>query len=99
VPLSEEILEKLNTIRMRRKRVWYVAALVLPVPMVAYLIGGENMMNFAGYSMMFAWLAANGYASTSRCPRCGEVFSRGPGLINPWRTNCGTCGLNIDGHS
>ena len=98
MPLSEEILGKLRIIRMRRKRIWYATALFLPVPMVAYLIGGEVVLNIAGYSMMAVWAAANLSASRSRCPRCNKVFSRGTGLINPWRSNCGTCGLNINGH-
>ncbi len=99
MPLSEPILLKLRIIRMRRRRIWYVATLFIPVPLVAYLVGGDFAFNIAGYAMMAIWIAAIVSMSTSRCPRCDEVFSRGPGLINPWRTNCGTCGLNIDGHS
>lgn len=86
---------KLELIRKRRRRVWVVAGSFVPVLYCVYLVGGEDALNVAGYAMIGIFAVTGCLAFGARCPRCRAVFSRGPGLINPWRSQCGTCGLRL----
>lgn len=90
------IASGLEDIRRRRRVVWIVFFLYLPVVALADLIFTNAVAPYvAGF-----WMAVFGISGfrvwSSRCPRCGERFHTTNWWHNCWTRRCLHCQLSVN---
>jgi hypothetical protein len=90
------MLEGLHRIRVRRRCLWIVFLLYIPVCLLAVRLFGENAGLYSALFCMLVFMVAVLRVDFSRCPRCGNRFHATDFWHNPWARKCMHCRLRLD---
>src|SRR5215203_5743947 len=89
------MLEGLHRIRIRRRCVWIVFLLFIPVCLLAVRLFGEKAGPYAALFWMAVFAAIVLRVDLSKCPRCGNRFHATEFWHNPWARKCMHCRLRL----
>jgi hypothetical protein len=87
--------EGLEEIRRRRRFVWIVFFLFIPVVLLAHVLFGDLVARYVGLSWMGLFAFVGMRVGWSRCPSCGERFHSTGYWHNPWTQKCLHCRLHL----
>lgn len=86
----------LRRIQRRRRLLWGLLLLFLPVCLLVLVIAGTGPSEWVALTFMASFAMIALWTSFARCPRCEHLFHWRDSFVNPWSQRCGNCGLSFE---